>query len=423
MDFSHRLFQLIAQKNVIDAQPYMAILRTNTMSKATDIVIQFRGEPKLMKVIEGGYDMKLFEFSKAGDAFGNSKSFKLNTIIHRDGRCINTDLDIERVIKRRFVFIQTDKTIYKPGDEIQFRVILLDHELKPISFNRLDIQLIPPKGDPIQVPAHLKANQNGLFKDKYKLLDEPVLGVWKINATIDGRVSALKTFKVEKYQLPLYELYVNAPPKISLTNGKIPIMIEAKYSFGGFVAGSATVKFFKDNIEINRKQMSFQTDWNFDFDIKYDLYIHQLSYNPTPYRIHITFTDSNGIETKTKEIPINLYSQRECSIIVKHLPQMWNEIEDYTFDVIVEDFDGNIVLNSIEKVTAKMRQELGSSSGKTILVAETIKHGIASLTFQNLTFTGSKTINITYQNCKLDNLKISANQLLDILHVKHSPKS
>lgn len=401
----------------------MAILRTNTMSQATDVVVQFRDESHLMQVTRSSYDMKIFDFESAGKKFGNNKNFDLKTIVHRNGMCSRNVVNIERVIKRGFVFIQTDKAIYKPGDETQYRVVLLNPSLQPKMFNRLQVQLIPPKGSPFNLTIDLESQKVGLYEDKYTLPDEPELGEWKIHATINGKVHALKKFKVEKYQLPLYELYVSAPPKIALTSGKIPVMIEAKYSFGGFVAGTATVKFYKENSLMAQKQLSFNTQWSFELDIRNDLYIYQLAYNPTPAKIVVTFADSHGIETKTKEIPINFHSQRECSIIVKHLPQMRNDVEDYTFDVIVEDFDGNIVTNSVEKITATVNFVDSSSATRSKVATATIKNGIASLTFNNLLFAVSKTIDIEYNTCKRKGLTISDTKLMDILHVKHSPTS
>lgn len=37
--------------------------------------------------------------------------------------------------KNASVFIQTDKAIYKPGDLVRFRVLVLDPNLKPLSVN------------------------------------------------------------------------------------------------------------------------------------------------------------------------------------------------------------------------------------------------------------------------------------------------
>lgn len=43
--------------------------------------------------------------------------------------------------KRKSVFIQTDKAMYKPGDKVQFRVIVVDKNLNPAQINNMDIYI------------------------------------------------------------------------------------------------------------------------------------------------------------------------------------------------------------------------------------------------------------------------------------------
>lgn len=46
----------------------------------------------------------------------------------------NASLLIET--KNVSIFIQTDKAMYKPGEEIQFRVVVLDSTLRPVQLNK-----------------------------------------------------------------------------------------------------------------------------------------------------------------------------------------------------------------------------------------------------------------------------------------------
>lgn len=43
------------------------------------------------------------------------------------------DKPISFVAKNASVFVQTDKAIYKPGDLIRFRVLVLDQNMKPLA--------------------------------------------------------------------------------------------------------------------------------------------------------------------------------------------------------------------------------------------------------------------------------------------------
>lgn len=43
--------------------------------------------------------------------------------------------------KNQSVFIQTDKAMYKPGDKVKFRVLVLDSELNPGIINKMDVYI------------------------------------------------------------------------------------------------------------------------------------------------------------------------------------------------------------------------------------------------------------------------------------------
>lgn len=41
--------------------------------------------------------------------------------------------------KNQSIFIQTDKAMYKPGDKVKFRVLVLDSESNPAIVNKMDV--------------------------------------------------------------------------------------------------------------------------------------------------------------------------------------------------------------------------------------------------------------------------------------------
>lgn len=48
-----------------------------------------------------------------------------------EGMIFDNATDVELVKKSFSVFVQTDKAIYKPGDLINYRILLLDPNMKP----------------------------------------------------------------------------------------------------------------------------------------------------------------------------------------------------------------------------------------------------------------------------------------------------
>lgn len=84
------------------------------------------------------YSSQLLEFH-TGDLFpGQYKLIAegLSGIVFRNESTINM------LAKNASVLIQTDKAIYKPGDLIRFRVLVLDHNMKPLpSFGGISISI------------------------------------------------------------------------------------------------------------------------------------------------------------------------------------------------------------------------------------------------------------------------------------------
>lgn len=397
-------------------QPYIAYIRTNEMLDATDIALQFKTETLTMTVDRDDSQLKKFEFPLGGKSMSSNES-DLTMTIHREGKCLTKTLTIGRRKKNNFVFIQTDKAIYKPGDDLQFRIVIINRVLRPVHFTDLDIQFINPKDIIINPYFNLINRTIGYFEGKFKLDSETELGEWQIKATLNKKIISIKKFEVRKYKLPLYDLYIVAPKKFAITDKKLKIEIKALYSFGEFVPGTAYFEFrYKGLVKISRQLSYTSSYWIIDLDTKTDLKINQLDDNPSTYQLYVQFEDEHKVGTLNKTVDIALYSQRNCVIKLKHFPPIQDE-RSYSFDVIIEDFDGNVQLSGETPVIATITQN------QDYILTETspINNGIASFTFKNLKENGNKKISINFgKNCKMENLELQKS-LKDILHVTHEP--
>ena len=104
-----------------------------------------------------------------------------------------------RIAPREVLFVETDKPIYKPGQELHIRVLLMDVDLKPVSGN-VNIEILDAKGNKV-FRRETGTDEFGMASLTMPLSAEPNLGVWKIIATREG----LKTqtdVRVERYVLP-----------------------------------------------------------------------------------------------------------------------------------------------------------------------------------------------------------------------------
>ena len=143
-----------------------------------------------------------------------------------------------QVAEGLLLFLETDKPIYKPGQQIQARIITLDSELLPKPA-AVTIEVLDAKG--IKV-AHqeLETDEYGMGHFSLPLSTEPNLGTWKITATA-GEQKAQVDVRVEKYVLPKYEVKVDLPREWFLPDEPIQGTVAAEYSFGKRVVGKLVV--------------------------------------------------------------------------------------------------------------------------------------------------------------------------------------
>lgn len=80
----------------------------------------------------------------------------------------------------------------------------------------------------------------GVFTQELQLSTNPPLGIWNINVDVDG-ITQLKEFEIAEYVLPKFEVTVSAPNDITYSDRSVRITIDAKYTYGEKVNGTALV--------------------------------------------------------------------------------------------------------------------------------------------------------------------------------------
>ncbi|BET03014.1 thioester-containing protein [Nesidiocoris tenuis] len=162
-----------------------------------------------------------------------------------------TELDVAE--KYQSIFVQTDKAMYKPGNKVQFRVLVLDPYLKPSKFKKIDVVLKDGQNNIVKEWKDVEAPK-GVFSSDIQLSAYPVLGDWTIVVKTAGGERS-KTFTVAEYVLPKFEVIVEAPAHATFKKPKVPITIKAKYTFGQLVKGEATITTSNDNNYYSEEQV------------------------------------------------------------------------------------------------------------------------------------------------------------------------
>lgn len=144
--------------------------------------------------------------------------------------------------KKFSVFIQTDKSVYKPSDIVKFRIFILDSDTKIFKFDNIEVFITDGADNRVkQYNDPAKGFNKGVYQNELQLSDLPVMGTWKINVLVNGGDKVVKTFDVDEYVLPKFEVTLDANPDANFKEGIIRATVKAKYTFGKIAKGNATV--------------------------------------------------------------------------------------------------------------------------------------------------------------------------------------
>ncbi|KAJ8356095.1 hypothetical protein SKAU_G00188890 [Synaphobranchus kaupii] len=110
--------------------------------------------------------------------------------------------------KNSSTFIQTDKSVYRPGQAVKIRTVSILPDGKPCK-KKVDIVIKDPRRNMIRRWLTLDGFL-GVVSREFQLSENPPLGVWTIEASVDEVVSE-KKFTVDYYVLPRFEVLFKAP--------------------------------------------------------------------------------------------------------------------------------------------------------------------------------------------------------------------
>ena len=136
------------------------------------------------------------------------------------------------------LFVETDKPVYNPGQDMRIRVLLMDVELKPLSGD-VTVEVQDAKGTKI-FRELAQSDEFGMATLSMPISAEPNLGDWKITASYEDRIAQTEV-QVERYVLPKYEINVDFPHEWTPFGEPITGTVSAEYSFGKPVRGELKI--------------------------------------------------------------------------------------------------------------------------------------------------------------------------------------
>ncbi|XP_015741014.1 alpha-2-macroglobulin-like protein 1 [Coturnix japonica] len=129
------------------------------------------------------------------------------------------------------IFIQTDKAVYKPGQQVKFRIVSLDKDLVASDKKLPLVFLKDPRGNRIAQWRDVSPQQ-GIVDLSLPLAAEPALGTYTIHVE-----RKTHSFTVEEYVLPKFEVTIDLPPTVWEKDEKFHLKICGRYTYGKPVQG------------------------------------------------------------------------------------------------------------------------------------------------------------------------------------------
>ncbi|XP_026834428.1 CD109 antigen isoform X2 [Drosophila erecta] len=252
------------------------------------------------------------------------------------------------------VFVQTDKATYKPADLVQFRILFLDENTRPAKIGKpISVIITDGAQNRIKQLSDVKLTK-GVYSGELQLSEQPVLGTWKISVSVDGDNKETKSFEVDKYVLPKFEVIVDAPKAVVVADKVIRATIRAKYTYGKPVKGKATVSMesrygYFGGLGTNDKQektIDVDGKGHVEFDIT--SWTHGRSYLP-PIKLFAVVTEELTGNKQNATATVMLHQQR-YTIETYERPDHFESKKSFIYQVVVKNVDGSPVTSSAKNV-------------------------------------------------------------------------
>uniref|UniRef100_A0A1I8MHC8 TEP1-F n=1 Tax=Musca domestica TaxID=7370 RepID=A0A1I8MHC8_MUSDO len=243
------------------------------------------------------------------------------------------------------IYIQTDKAIYKPGDEVQFRVVLMNEHTRPLNISEpIRIEIMDGNANRVKQFKDISLVK-GVYKNKFQLSEYPVMGLWQIRVYISGRYdfAATKKIKVQKYLLSKFSLYIETPSNIILGDPMVVrALIYGQYTFGKYVEGQVKIRLLLDTTDVVVEEKEYQIK---DL-LNVELPLNHTELLQTEYHInmhvelkekHTGRTRNETIHICTRKYPYQIYILHYTIKFAKGIPYQFRTKVRYWNDLPIAD--------------------------------------------------------------------------------------
>lgn len=354
---------------------------------------------------------------------GNISKGEYKLFIRSREADFNEKIDLVYDGKTESVFILLDKPVYKPGDAMNFRIVVVDVDTRPATgIKTVNVTLSDADGNSIKRwPFGML--QNGVFESRVQLASSPTLGIWSLTV-IAGRSKTSKTFELKEYVLPKYHIKVYPPRALLVAEKRIALTVESKYTSGKPLDGSLMVEVFVD--DVNKRRPDYFEAKRIEGYADVELYLSDEleveSDSDVTYvfaRINVTETFTNRTESIIERIPVYRYPY---TISVVKSDPLFSPGSLFSMQLIVKDHNGIPAVDG-KSVTINIFYDGDDSSEdeyEISVVHELDSKGIATVDLVPPITAISFQFEVTYDSLIYDNfeeiyaLQSESNQFLSV---------
>ncbi|XP_043115309.1 alpha-2-macroglobulin-like protein 1 [Puntigrus tetrazona] len=139
-----------------------------------------------------------------------------------------------------YTIIQTDKQIYNPGQNVQFRIFTVDQRFKPVDETYKLITVQDNKNNRINQWINATSTHGKILQLSHTLNPEAPVGFYRLFVET-SKQTITKEIQVKEYVLPKFELKLYSPKIVRANEEEVKLGLCVRYTHGQPVQGS--VKF------------------------------------------------------------------------------------------------------------------------------------------------------------------------------------
>ncbi|XP_070504783.1 thioester-containing protein 1 allele R1-like [Chironomus tepperi] len=379
---SEELVAVFAPRIAFKSHKYNVFIQAKNIEHETELAVQFRHFSRTYTL----KDNNIYTVNYPTNSTGSVKKLNFTATLYREKvrgldkvhQCSTQHLEIKVDKPIFYTFIQTDKPIYNPREDVQFRIIVVDKDLKPRVMNNIDIEIVDPLNRTIDKFTDLEGKNRGIYVEKFTISRNPLFGAWRIRVTVDKfkSLTTSKSFAVQKFELPLFGVHIETSEKDYLPESRIVIKFHAGYAFGGNLAGNAVlvIQNVADGVTYYTKEFkNVVTNQSIAVNIKKDF--NTQIYNRVDLKATLMFTELESGLTYNKSTDFTVHADSTVKLTPVH-PTKFTPGFPFDFKVFVQNWN-NETYKSQDEVEMDYIFKLSNGTRQTVTFHPLLNNGTA----------------------------------------------